>query len=117
MKSILVVDDEKPMRRIYKEALEMEGYTVLEAEDAIQANEVLKKASPDIVLLDLVLPGVDGSTMYDVISMFHKRVKVIVNSVFPVEEQKNYVTGAAGYNDKGEGVEVLIHMIRDLLRE
>jgi len=117
MKSILVVDDEKPMREIYKEALEAEGFKVLEAENAVQANEILKKSTPDIVLLDLRLPGVDGGTMYDVISMFHKRVKVIVNSVFPVEEQKNFVCGAAGYNDKAEGVEVLIQKVRYLLRE
>jgi CheY-like chemotaxis protein len=115
MKSILVVDDERPMRAVYKEALEAEGFQVLEAQDAIQANEVLKKTTPDIVLLDLRLPGVDGSTMFDVISLFHKQVKVIVNSVFPVDEQQKFVTGAAGYNDKGEGVAVLIQKIKELL--
>ena len=115
MKSILVVDDEKKMRSLYRDTLEAEGYRVLEADSADHANEMLKRAEPDLVLLDLRMPEVDGGTMYDVMQMFHRKVKVIVNSAFPVEEQKRRVRGAVDYNDKAEGPDKLLEKIRHAL--
>lgn len=60
MATILVVDDERGIRTSVRGILEDEGFTVLEAEDGSQALEVLRRTTPDLVLLDIWMPNVDG---------------------------------------------------------
>ena len=60
MKKILVVDDEKPISDIISFNLENEGYAIEKAYDGEQALEVFEKSQPDLVILDLMLPKMDG---------------------------------------------------------
>ncbi|UUX33234.1 response regulator YycF [Fundicoccus culcitae] len=60
MKKILVVDDEKPISDIIEFNLKNEGYNVVKAYDGNEAVEIFKKEDPDLVILDLMLPGMDG---------------------------------------------------------
>jgi len=62
-KKILVVDDEKPIRDILVYNLQKEGYDVLEAEDGEKAIESALANKPDLILLDIMLPKVDGLTV------------------------------------------------------
>lgn len=59
-KKIVVVDDEKPIADILQFNLEKEGYDVLTANDGNEALELILKEVPDLVLLDIMLPGKDG---------------------------------------------------------
>ena len=61
MSRILIVDDDPDFVTISRKVLEAEGYEVLEAANGRQALEVLRQDKPDLVLLDLNLPGVDGT--------------------------------------------------------
>ena len=58
--SVLVVDDEKGIRRVFKRMLTQEGYTVEVAEDGVVALAKVEQAKPDVVLLDVEMPGLDG---------------------------------------------------------
>ena len=60
MKKILVVDDEKPISDIIKFNMAKEGYEVLTAFDGREALEVFAAENPDIIILDLMLPEIDG---------------------------------------------------------
>ncbi|WP_027108161.1 response regulator YycF [Lacticigenium naphthae] len=60
MKKILVVDDEKPISDIVKFNLTKEGYEVYTAYDGEEALEVVNEVVPDLILLDLMLPKIDG---------------------------------------------------------
>ena len=60
MKKILVVDDEKPISDIISFNLDNEGYAIEKAYDGEQALEVFEKSQPDLVILDLMLPKMDG---------------------------------------------------------
>ena len=60
MKKILVVDDEKPILDIIKFNMAKEGYEVLTAFDGREALEVFAAENPDIIILDLMLPEIDG---------------------------------------------------------
>ncbi|MGO4937462.1 response regulator YycF [Fundicoccus sp. Sow4_H7] len=60
MKKILVVDDEKPISDIIEFNLKNEGYEVVKVYDGDEAVEMFKKEDPDLVILDLMLPGKDG---------------------------------------------------------
>ena len=60
---MLVVDDDEHVREIVRVNLEMEGYTVREAGDGEEGLQVLEESTPDLVLLDVMMPGVDGWEM------------------------------------------------------
>ena len=60
---MLVVDDEPIVRDVVVRYLKREGYRTLEAADGDQAREVLERASPSLVVLDLMLPGTDGLSL------------------------------------------------------
>ena len=61
--TILLVEDEDSLRRVMKDLLEHEGYVICEARDGAEAMEQVDRHNPDLVLLDLNLPNVDGYTV------------------------------------------------------
>lgn len=60
MAAILIVDDEEPIQELLKFNLEKEGYTVLVAYDGPSALRIVEEKRPDLVILDVMLPGMDG---------------------------------------------------------
>ncbi|HJQ65966.1 MAG TPA: response regulator, partial [Gemmatimonadales bacterium] len=67
---VLLVDDEDSLRKVLKDLLEREGYEVAEARDGVQALDQVDRVGPDVVVLDLNLPGLDG---YGVLSQLRSR--------------------------------------------
>ncbi len=59
-KKILIVEDDKFLRELIVRKLANEGYEVVEAVDGEQGVQKVKETKPDLVLLDLILPGIDG---------------------------------------------------------
>lgn len=57
---ILIADDEAEIRDVLHLYLEKDGYDVIEAEDGVEAMEKLRKENPDLVILDIMMPGLDG---------------------------------------------------------
>lgn len=57
---ILIADDETEIRDVLHLYLEKDGYEVVEAEDGVEAMEKLRKENPDLVILDIMMPGLDG---------------------------------------------------------
>jgi DNA-binding response OmpR family regulator len=57
---VLLVDDEDMLRRVMKDLLERDGYSVVEARDGVEALDQVDRHAPDIIVLDLNLPGLDG---------------------------------------------------------
>src|SRR3989442_1266070 len=69
-RKVLLVDDEDSLRKVVKELLEREGYVVAEARDGAQALDQADRVGPDIIVLDLNMPGLDG---YAVLSHLRSR--------------------------------------------
>ncbi len=61
--TILVVDDEDTIREVVRRYLEREGFNVREAADGYEALDAIQEAPPDLIVLDLMLPGIDGLTI------------------------------------------------------
>jgi DNA-binding response OmpR family regulator len=61
--TVLVVDDEQIVREVVVRYLEREGYRTLEADDGDRARELLEQESPNLIVLDLMLPGTDGLSL------------------------------------------------------
>lgn len=57
---ILIVDDEPHIRELVKFSLEREGFTTVEAEDGLSCLELVSRDKPDLIILDIMLPGKDG---------------------------------------------------------
>lgn len=60
MKTILIVEDEKILREAYKKILAQEGYHVVDAPDGQRALKLLDDETPDLILLDMLMPHMDG---------------------------------------------------------
>jgi CheY-like chemotaxis protein len=67
---VLLVEDEDQLRRVMKDLLQREGYKVAEARDGIQALDEVDRFAPDVIILDLNLPGLDG---YGVLAQLRSR--------------------------------------------
>ncbi|SRR6266850_5823389 len=80
MARILVIDDQEPIRRIVRRALELQGHQVLDASDGEMGMEVLARHGADVVITDIFMPGQDGILTLRQIRKLYPDVKVIVMS-------------------------------------
>jgi two-component system KDP operon response regulator KdpE len=114
---ILVVDDEPQIRRALTLNLRARGYDVLEAPDGERAIEVVASEGPDLVLLDLGLPGIDGIRVLATLRGW-SNVPTIVLTVRDDERSKVEAleAGADDYVTKPFGMAELIARLRAVLR-
>jgi two-component system KDP operon response regulator KdpE len=117
MTKVLIVDDEPQIRRALSLNLGARGYTVVEATNGEAALKAVAVEHPDIVLLDLGLPGMDGSTVIEALRGWTK-VPIIVLTVRDDERSKVHVleAGADDYVTKPFGMAELVARIRAVLR-
>src|SRR3989344_1728070 len=80
MKKILIVEDELAYLELLKSQLTQKGYSVIEAENGKKGLETAKKEKPDLILLDIRMPVMDGITMLDLLRKdeYGKSAKVII---------------------------------------
>ena len=114
-KRMLVIDDEIRIREMYKQIFDSIGYQVVLAGSAMDAHSILIQEKFDIVLLDINMAEVDGSTLFEVMKVFHKNIKVVVASVYSINEQKERIKDADGYFDKSDDKEVLVTIVSSIL--
>lgn len=119
---VLIIEDEPGFRLIYRGVLENAGFKVSEAMDGRTGAEMAKKIKPDIILLDLVLPELNG---YEVLTKIRgdkitENIPVIIFSVLGAEKdiQKGFELGANDYRIKGASSPiVIVDKIRGLLNK
>jgi CheY-like chemotaxis protein len=78
MKTVLIVDDEPDILVLLRLALEAAGYSTVEASDGAEALEVIRARHPDVVLLDVMMPGMDGGATLEQIGADEERPRVIM---------------------------------------
>src|SRR2546423_12184862 len=115
---VLIVDDDARLREYVRVNLEMEGYTVREAGGAEEGLRVLEESTPDLVLLDVMMPGVDGWEMLQRVQERHGvgAIPVIMFSG-KVEESAEEAAkrGAQGFIGKPFNPQELIDQTKQLL--
>lgn len=93
-KKILVVDDQYGIRLLLYEVFSKDGYTTYEASNGKDALKIVKKEKPDIILLDMKIPGMDGLEILRNIKKEDQVSKVIMMTAYGeldmLEEAKNY---------------------------
>ena len=107
MKKILVVEDDNTIHKFIKELLEKERYIVISAYSGTEALTIIKNGNIDLILLDLMLPGIKGE---DIIKKVNKTIPIIVISAktAPNDKAKVLIEGANDYITKPfEKIELL----------
>lgn len=80
--TILVVDDEESICRLYQLELMDEGYNVILAADGQEALQKVEQENPDLVILDIRMPKVDGIEFLDRFTQMGKKLPIIINSAY-----------------------------------
>lgn len=117
MKKILVVEDEFEIRQLLVNYLQNDGYEVFEAEDGIVAIELFGKEKFDLVILDILIPKIDG---YGVCELIKKQSTVPVIFLSALSDEKSMVKGydslADDYVTKPFSMPVFLKKVKALLR-
>ena len=82
MRKILLVDDEESIQIVYREEFEDEGYQVISALDGTSGLEKFKEEEPDLVILDIQMPGMNGVEVLRQMKMLSPSVPVVLSSAY-----------------------------------
>lgn len=102
MAKILIIDDSSLSRRLMRGILEEESHTVIEAEEGFTALELFTLEKPDLVMLDLTMPGINGFEVLRQLKKINPGIKVIVASadVQSLTRKQAFEDGADGFINK-----------------
>lgn len=118
---ILVIEDEPGLREGIKAILQKSGYEVILASDGKEGLDMARKESPDLIILDLMMPKIDGYKVCRLLK-FDSRYKQIPIIIFTVRAEKEdetmaYSAGADAYITKTLEPKVLLDKIEELLKK
>jgi two-component system response regulator MprA len=115
---ILVADDDRAIRESLERALGLEGYEVLTAADGEAAIAVIDEARPDLVVLDVMMPGLDGLTVCRVLRAQRNRLPILMLTARTETSDRvaGLDAGADDYLSKPFELDELLARIRALLR-
>jgi len=120
-KKILVVDDEVDLVKTIHFSLEVEGYTVLVSNDGEDALSQARKESPDLILLDIMLPKLDGYKVCRLLKFDerYKHIPILMMTAKTQEKDKilGMETGADEYITKPFDMDVLMEKIKEYLKQ
>lgn len=115
---ILVVDDDKHTRMLLKAILENANYTISCANDGMQALDILEKEHIDLVVLDIMMPNMDGYEFTETIRQTDNALPILMVTAkqLPEDEKKGFLVGTDDYITKPIDEEKLLLRIKALLR-
>lgn len=116
--TILVVDDDANIRELLKQSLEAEGYTVREAEDGVAAIQQVKIARPDLIILDVMMPHINGFEVAAVLKNDPQTMEIPIILLSIVEDrERGYRLGVDRYLTKPINKGELLTDIETLLSQ
>ena len=115
---ILVVDDDKHTRMLLKAVLENANYTVTCANNGLEALDILEKEHIDLVVLDIMMPKMDGYEFTRIIRETNNVLPILMVTAkqLPEDEKKGFLVGTDDYITKPIDEEKLLLRIKALLR-
>jgi DNA-binding response OmpR family regulator len=117
IRTILVVDDEQSIRFLYREELEEDGYRVITAADGEEALRKVRKDKPDLITLDIRMPGMDGIEVLHRIREMDKEIPVIMSTAYGEYRNDFNVWASDAYVIKTANLGELKETIKRLLEE
>lgn len=118
---ILVVDDNPTNLKLVSDVLEFDGYHILTATDAEAAQEVIKASLPDLILMDIALPGMDGLTLTRLLKADEgtRHIVIVALTAFAMrgDDKKAREAGCDGYITKPIDTRTLSTTIAEYLSQ
>ncbi|MGP0567123.1 response regulator [Nitrospina sp. 32_T5] len=114
-KKILVVDDEDNIRLLYKEELQDEGYEVACARSAEEALKMIEGQEPDLITLDIKMPGMNGIDFLRLLKEQKKNIPIILCSAYGTYKQDFQVWASEAYVVKSADLRELKLTIKEVL--
>ncbi|MBM3285178.1 MAG: response regulator, partial [Candidatus Aminicenantes bacterium] len=116
IKRILIIDDELDFVKMLKARLQIEGYEVLTAEDGIKGVQIARRERPDLIILDIMMPGMDGHRVCDTLkkSSLTWPIPIIYLTARTgqADEVLAFEKGAKHYLTKPYNPDVLLEMVK-----
>jgi DNA-binding response OmpR family regulator len=114
---ILVIEDLEDIRKLFELFLKKKGFETVGAADGAQGIEAAKNEKPDLALIDIRLPDINGFEVLRQIRDFDKTVKIFMLSGLYTEEQEQEVlrAGATGFINKSEGIGAIVDRVVKIL--
>jgi DNA-binding response OmpR family regulator len=117
MKKLLIVDDEKNLRMLYKTEFEVEGYSVDTAPDAQEALSMFERERYDLVILDIKMPGMDGVEALGKFLGRDNKIPVVINSAYDSYKDNFMSWTADSYVIKSADLTELKQKVKEALGE
>ncbi len=118
-KLVLHVEDNSDNRLLVRRLLTAYGYQVVEAENADKARQILKTHDPDLILMDINMPDIDGYTLTNELKMMPKLMSVpivaITANVMKGDRERTLSAGCDGYIEKPIDVDKFIEQVERFL--
>lgn len=115
MKTILVVEDDKNQRLLYEKELSLEGYNIIIARDGLEAIKKVKEHVPDLIIMDITMPKMNGIEAMGKILSEHKKIPVIINTAYTSYKDDFMSWSANAYVVKSSDLKELKDKIKELL--
>jgi len=115
MKKILLIDDEESIHLLYREELEGEGYKVYSALSGAEALQTFTIVSPDLVILDINMPGMDGIEVLRQIKKTNPKMPVILSTAYHEYKQDLGAWASDDYIVKSSNLDDLKAAVHQLL--
>jgi DNA-binding response OmpR family regulator len=116
MAKLLVVDDDKNLCLLYEQELTDEGHQVALARSGPEAIDYLKKERPDLVILDISMPGMDGIEALGKILAQDKTMPVILNTAYSIYKDNFMTWSADAYVVKSSNLDELKAKVKEVLK-
>jgi len=115
MATILVVEDDKNQRLLYEQELKLEGYEVVTASDGKDALEKIQEQLPDLIIMDINMPKMDGIETMGKILGKNREIPVIINTAYS-NYKDNFMSWAAdAYIVKSSDLSELKNTVKEVL--
>ncbi len=124
-KVVLLADDEADFREIFSIKLKKAGYTIIEASDGAEAVEKAKEHHPDLILMDVKMPGTDGIQAFFKLREANQNIKVIFLTNFAeprseaaaIDDKFAAEIGAVDYIKKTEDADDVVAKVNEIIAQ
>lgn len=118
MEKILYADDDPSIQEVIGDILTRQGYDVIIAKDGNEALSLAKECMPDLIILDYLMPGLNGAQVCEALKKDDqtKKIPVVMVTAYPTEKEKSLSAGAVDFITKPVDKTDLLLRIKSVLK-
>lgn len=117
MSKLLIAEDDNNLRHLYQRSFTDDGFKVILARTGKEAISKVKKEKPDVIIMDIRMPGMSGLEAMNEIKSFAKKIPVIINTAYPLYQDDFSAWPAAAYLLKSSDLTSLKNEVSKVLAD